>query len=128
MRCLNRNKTPFWYALYRGKQSVTDDFGYETGETDVLYSEPVRTKGNISPVTGQTTTLQFGENEAYDNVIVLDTPDTPIDEYAVMWIGTEPPHTGENGYEASGWNYVVKKVARSLNSVSIAVSKVSIDG
>lgn len=127
MRCLNRNKTPFWYALYRGKQSVTDEYGYETGETEVLYSEPERAKGNISPVTGQTTTLQFGENEAYDNVIVLDDPHTPLDEYAVLWIGIEPPVAESGGYEANGWNYVVKKVARSLNSASIAVSKVSVD-
>ena len=68
-------------------------------------------------------TRQFGESESYDKVIVLDNPNTPIDEYSTLWVDTLPL-LNEDGSTETPHDYVVKKVARSLNSVSIAISKV----
>lgn len=133
MRCLNRNKRSFYYALFIEKRPIMDEYGNETSENEIVYGKPVSCKGNISAARGETATRQFGEDEGYDRVIVLDKPDTPIDEYAVLWVDSTPSlteegelTTDENGEVVTPWDYIVKKVARSLNSVSIAISKVNV--
>jgi hypothetical protein len=71
-------------------------------------------------------TRQFGDSESYDKVIVLDDANTPIDEYSILWVDTLPLLNGD-GSTDTPHNYVVKKVAKSLNSgVTIAISKVSV--
>lgn len=121
MRCLTRNKVLFYYALYAGRKPVyeTDEYGnqIQTSEYAVEYGAPVACRGNISPASGVTATEVFGGSEGYDSIIMLDDPHTPIDEYSVLWIEVKP---------SESYNYVVKKVARSLNSVAIAVSKVNV--
>ena len=133
MRCLNRNKRSFYYALFIEKRPIMDEYGNETSENEIVYGKPVSCKGNISAARGETATRQFGEDEGYDRVIVLDKPDTQIDEYAVLWVDSTPSlteegelTTDENGEVVTPWDYIVKKVARSLNSVSIAISKVNV--
>ena len=133
MRCLDRNKRSFYYALFIEKRPIMDEYGNETSENEIVYGKPVSCKGNISAARGETATRQFGEDEGYDRVIVLDKPDTPIDEYAVLWVDSIPSltekgelATDENGEVVTPWDYIVKKVARSLNSVSIAISKVNV--
>lgn len=133
MRCLDRNKRSFYYALFIEKRPIMDEYGNETSENEIMYGKPVSCKGNISAARGETATRQFGEDEGYDRVIVLDKPDTPIDEYAVLWVDSTPSlteegelTTDENGEVVTPWDYIVKKVARSLNSVSIAISKVNV--
>ncbi len=121
MRCLNRNKSKFHYALYLKREPVTtfDEYGNEiqTGEYRVLYGDPIAVEGNISPATGATATELFGGSEGYDKVLMLDNPNLPIDEYSVLWIDSKPTEP---------FDYLVKKVARSLNSVALAVSKVKV--
>ena len=55
----------------------------------------------------------------------MDTPTTAIDEYAIMWIDVMPILEAD-GTTKTPHDYVVKQVARSLNSVSIAVAKVDV--
>ena len=120
MRCMARNKTTFYYALYTGQTEIIDEYGNATGQYSVNHGKPAKALGNVSAAQGEMQTRQFGDSESYDKVIVLDDVNTPIDEYSILWVDTLPlsaetPH-----------DYVVKKVARSLNSVSIAISKVSV--
>lgn len=115
MRCLSRNKRAFWYALYEGLEPILDANGNETGRSIPKYSEPVKASGNISSAKGSAETEQFGITLQYDKVIIVDN--TPIDENSVLYIDKEPD---------GAYDYIVKKVARSLNSVSIAVRKVDV--
>ena len=133
MKAMERNKVSFWYALYQGLQPRLDEYGNMTGEYDVVRSNPKKFRANISAAKGETSTRQFGESEEYDKVIVMDADAPPIDEYTVLWIDRMPQldETGalavdESGEAASPHDYIVKKVARSLNSVSVAVSKVNV--
>lgn len=135
MRCLQRNMVPFWYALYEGRASILDENGYDTGQYEVRYGAPVRKHGNISAAAGDVSTRQFGDDISYDKVIALDDPHTPIDEHAVLWIDAAPEcvEDGSLAVDVTGeiltpWDYVVRKVARSLNSVLIAVSRVNVSG
>lgn len=116
MRCLERNKRTFYYALF--SERVREGNGYRS-----VYSEPVALRGNISPATGSAHVEQFGNNVVYDKVIVLDNPDCPIDENSILFIEVEPELNAVGDYV---YDYIVKKVARSLNSVSIAISKVKV--
>lgn len=125
MRTLNRNKTVFYYALYEGKESVIDDYGNVTGEYEVKYSRPKKFRANISAANGKADVEQFGANVDYDKVIVGDNIFPQIDEYTIMWIDTVPVIDNE-GKTETPHDYIVKKIARSLNSVSIAVSKVEV--
>lgn len=120
MRTQVINRTSFHYALYEGKTPATDEDGFYTGEDAVQYSDPVEyTLGNISPATGMSNTEQFGNLENYDKVIVTGDLECPINENSVLWIDqtdTEKPY-----------DYIVKRVSKSKNGISIAVAKVEIE-
>ena len=119
-----RNKTTFYYALYTGQTEIIDEYGNATGQYSVTYDNPLKALGNVSAAQGEMQTRQFGDSESYDKIIVLDDVNTPIDEYSILWVDTPPALDG--GSTNTPHDYVVKKVARSLNSVSIAISKVSV--
>lgn len=135
MRCMNRNKVKFFYSLYEGREPITDEYGNVTGEYDVKHGNPTEGYANISAAKGETQTRQFGESETYDKVIVMDNEAPPIDEYSVLWVDTVPQLNedgslvvDEEGNVLTPHDYIVKKVAKSLNNVSIAISKVNVSG
>ena len=118
LRTLERNKQVIYYALYEDKEPVLDENGNETGEYEILYSSPTALRINVSAARGESSTRPFGNTENYDKVLMTDDLSIPITETSILWIDsldTEKPH-----------DYIVKKIAKSLNSVSIAVSKVSV--
>ena len=126
MRCMLRNKSKFYYASYMGETAIIDEYGNETGERKVVYSNPIEYFGNVSAAQGEVQSRQFGESESYDKVIVLDDINAPIDEHSVLWIDTLP-HLNEYGDVDTPYDYCVKKVARSLNGLSIAIRKVKVN-
>ena len=146
MRCLKRNMTPFWYCLYESSEEILDDYGNATGEMDVRYAEAVQMFANISPATGYAQSEMFGDLDNYDKVIVTDDLACPIDEHSVLFIDKEPEYDTETipSDEETGtlsgdepepvvikrpkYDYIVKRIAKSLNSISIAVRKVEIGG
>ena len=125
MRTLNRNKIRIFYANYRDKIPLKDEYGNRTGEYQVIYDNPVAVKANVSAARGESTTRQFGEDVSYDRIIVLDDPQFPIAETSILWVDTTP-EIAEDGTTNTPHDYIVKQVAPSLNSVSIAVSKVNV--
>lgn len=127
MRCLRRNQSKFYYALYKEKNPILDEYGNKSGEYEIIYGTPAELEGNISAARGETVTRQFGEDVSYDRVIVLEDPQCPIDEFSILWIDTTPVLDADGATETPH-DYVVTKVAASLNSVAIAVSKVSVRG
>lgn len=125
MRTLLRNKTRFYYASYIGETEITDEHGNVTGEYEVSYSKPIETFGNISAAQGEMQNRQFGESERYDKVIVLDDRDASINEHSILWVDTLP-HLNEDGSTDTPYDYVVRRVARGLNGVFIAIGKVEV--
>ena len=122
MKCLERNKRTFRYSLYKGKEPITDEYGRKTGEYRIVYAEPVCMRANISPAGGSSQVEQFGSSEQYDKVIVTDDMSCPIDENTVLYVDCCPDVSGND----VPFDYIVKKVARSLNSISYAISKVKV--
>ena len=135
MRMNNRNKQPFWYALYDGEAVDYDEYGNEC-DPHTTYKIPVKANANISPAKGSVIARQFGDDDGYDRVIALEYRDTPIDEYSVLWIDTVPEldangalKVNANGEIVTPWDYIVRKVGRGLpvfGETIIAVSKVSV--
>lgn len=146
MRTLKRNQKSFWYCLlddgFEDETSpaeesgeteqteqtgetimatATDDDGDDYGES-VAYEEAVQMYANISPATGQTQIEQFGNIENIDKIIVTDDMSCPIDENTVLFVDKEP----ETVDGVPVYDYIVKRVSKSLNSISIAIRKVEV--
>ena len=124
MRTLLRNKQRFWFANITGTTRTVDEYGYETGESEVAYSEPVEFEANISAARGTTDLDAFGINTNYTKTIVTDDLTVPIDKSTILWIDCEPDENGEAGNNKH--DYVVVAVAKSINSVTIAIKEVSV--
>jgi len=135
MRTANRNKQPFWYALYDETAEGYDEYGNQNS-THPTYGNPIKAYANISPARGDVAARQFGDDDQYDKEVLLENRDTPINEYAVLWIDTVPQLDengalvrNDNGQIVTPWDYIVKKVGRGLpifGSTILAVSKVSV--
>ena len=147
MRDLKRNQTEFWYCLLipNTQEAIVDENGNETGELIPSYKKAVSMRANISPATGQNQVEQFGNLDSYDKVIVTCDMKCQIDENSVLFIDKRPEYTEvqtheivegqalyaddevvEKTYELPKYNYIVKRVAKSLNGISIAVRKVDV--
>lgn len=124
---MERNKQVFYFSSFTDKVEIVDEYGNRSGEYKVLYDNPTKLSGNISAAMGEMQNRQFGESELYDKVIVLSNPNVSIDEYSILWVDTLPT-LKEDGSTDTPHDYIVKKIARSLNSVSIAISKVTVSG
>lgn len=119
MRTQMINRTPFYYALYSGKTSEVDEDEFYTGEDTPNHGDPVLyTKAVISAARGTVDTEQFGNIDNYDKVIVTADMECPIDENSILWI--------DETDTAKAHDYIVKRVAKSKNSISIAVAKVKV--
>lgn len=125
MKCMIRNQRKFYYASYIENKEIIDEYGNSTGEYEVIHGKPIKALGNISSAMGETQVRQFGESESYDKVIVLDNVNSPINEYSILWVDTLP-HLNDDGTTDTPHDYVVKRIAKSLNSVAIAISKVNV--
>ena len=125
MRTLARNQVRIYYANFREKIPLTDEYGNLNGEYEIVYDIPVEVNANVSAAKGESVTRQFGEDEAYDRVIVMDDPKVPIDTSSVLWIDTLP-EIKSDGSTNTPYDYIVKPVSPSLDSISIAVSKVNV--
>lgn len=124
MRAMERNKQELYYLLYDRTDPVKDEYGNETGEGKVAYKDAVLFRANVSAATGSSQVEQFGNLAGYDKVIVTDDMSCPIDENTVLFLDKEPEYSTDDGRPL--YDYMVKRVAKSLNSVSIAVTKVSV--
>ena len=118
MRELERNKRTVYYALFNKNEPILDENGYDTGEERPSYFAPVELEINVSPAIGESATRQFGDVLDYDRTLVTCNVDLPINEQTVFWI--------DETDTTKPFDYVVKKVAESLNSLLIAVKKVEV--
>ena len=84
MKCLERNKTSFWYSPYIDKSEIIDEYGNGTGEYRIDRADPIKLRANISSAKGETESQLFGDTENYDRVIALDKVSPPIDEYTIL--------------------------------------------
>ena len=122
MRLMKRNQTAIYYCLYKGKEPLLDEDGNETSEYRILYERPVKLMCSVSHATGDAQVNMFGNLDSYDKVLITNDMSCPIDENTVLFVDSKP------GYRQGkpAFDYTVKRVAKSLNTISYAVSKVKV--
>ncbi|MBR4723474.1 MAG: hypothetical protein IK072_01910 [Clostridia bacterium] len=127
------NKSRLYVASYQSKSEIVDEWGNKTGEYDRTYTVPTEFYAYVSPAKGEANTRRFGEMISYDKVIVVDNEAPFIDELSILWVDTMPEFDslgnlkkGLDGEVITPHDYIVKKVARSLNSSIIAIRKVNV--
>lgn len=80
-------------------------------------------RASVSAAQGSAQVEQFGDFTAYDKVIITDNMCCPINENTVIFLDKKPK------YDRDGnplYDYIVRRVARSLNLIAYAVSKVEV--
>lgn len=114
MRTLQKNKRQCCYANPTGERRNKDEWGNETLESEIIYSDPVELSVNYSASAGEEAVEVFGAATDYSRTMVFAGP-CPLLEGSKLWIGINP---------ADKANYKVVKVADSPNGYMVAVSEI----
>lgn len=141
VRDLLRNKRTVYYCLpEEDNVALVDENGNRTGEYVTIYNDAAMFRANVSAARGSADLELFGDAEAYDKVLVTTDLDCPIDENTVLFVDRDPSYTEvtvkqktDSGsvtrmYLAPLYDYVVVKVAKSINSISYAIRKKPVSG
>ena len=124
MRTMTRNRRVFYEAAFASTAMAQDKDGIYTEET-TTYGDVHQRYGVITPANGQADTQLFGINEIYDKVITLNKDENYLAVGSVLWVDTLPVYDAK-GNVTNAYDYVVVKVAESLNFISVAIRKVQV--
>lgn len=119
MRNLHRNQRTLWFAVPNGTEAVLDEWGNDTLEVKVLWSEPRKLLANVSAAVGEYAQQVFGDSTSYTRVVSMVAAPAELTEGSAVWFGAplEERH-----------NYEVSRIADSKVGVLIALREVRADG
>ena len=113
MRNLLRNTSAFEYYPNTGLTSDLNKDGDHTGDPQPVYGTSVTYRGTFSTPSGQTKPTFYGRDIQYTHVLVMCDVNADIDEGGyILWKGDK---------------YEVRAVAPSLNVLSIALKRMTVD-
>ena len=134
MRTLKKNTQKMYYA---NQDRVVPIYEYyededgnmiplDTGETKLVYGEPIEFKGNISLSNGGEVEVQeFGLSQSdYSAILVVGKDYIPLSETSLIWHTTEPTKDIDGNTNEFSADYRVVKVSDSLNVSKYALQKV----
>jgi hypothetical protein len=121
MRTLVKNRQHLHYATYVSKTAIKDEYGNETGESQITYSAPVAVNWNVRAVESDAEVEMFGI-AAKDTIRVVAEKPLPIDSASIIWFGTDVP----DPYNpvAPGHNYRIAGIQPTLNDAVFYAVKV----
>ena len=105
------------YATYYGMQELVDSDGNYTGEYSIEYSQPIKTRMNVSGGRGQSDVALFGLTDNFARTVVTDDLETDFNTEMVFWIEKDP--------DTELFDYRVVLVSRTINQVVIALAEVN---
>jgi hypothetical protein len=135
MRTLNKNKQRLFYAnqdrIVPIYEYYEDEEGnlipLDTGETKLVYGEPIEFKGNIAMSSnGEVEIQEFGlDVSAYDAILIVQKDYVPISETTLIWFENPIIYDDEiqkvpNEFSA---DYRVLAVKPSLNSTKYVLGR-----
>ena len=123
MKLMKRNLQTIYYATFSDEATVYDEDSLETGEHTLAYATPVALECSVSPEGGTAQTESFGVLDAYSRVVITENMSCPIDEETVLFVDTAPP---ANSGDPFVYDYIVKRVRKSLNFIAYLIHKVDI--
>ena len=133
MRTLKKNKQNLYYANQDREVPIYEEYEDEdgntypidTGETRLVYGEPIPFQGNIAMSGGEVEAQEFGLNLAdYQAVLVMDKNTLPITETSLIWYESAP-QIGTDGFvDEFSADYKIVKISPSLNYDKFVLKKV----
>ena len=115
MHLLSRNQQLIQYMNYSGTMSATTDTdGFYTGEYTESYTALKSVRGYLTPNKGEATEQMFGKDLDYDRILYVERS-CDMNEFSLLWV---------NADSSAANDYIVSKVAESLNHKAIAIKKV----
>ena len=129
MRNLARNKRPIAWVNYKGNEAYEDESHNLSGEKIVKYYPLKKGKHHVTGATGNSMVEVFGTDIKYDKVVLFTKDEfhkTGVDkkdhitENSVFFIDVKPAYDN-NGIPM--YDYVVKRIAETINEVVIAIAK-----
>lgn len=110
-------------------ETYYDDEGnaYEldTGETKLVYGEPVEFDGNIAMSGGESEAVEFGlDLSQYEAILVVSKNTLPLTETSLIWHVTEPTNDDEGYTDEYSADYRIVKLSPSLNIDKFVLKKV----
>lgn len=133
MRTLNKNKQTLYYAnqdkIVPIYEEYTDDDGntypLDTGETKLVYGEPIKFKGNIAMSGGEAEAQEYGLSLSdYEAILVVSKNTLPIDETSRIWHTSEPTKDDKGYTDEYSADYRIVKISPSLNFDKYVLKKV----
>lgn len=123
MRLSVRNKQKVYYATYVSKTAIVDEYGNETGESQITYSTPVLANWNVHGTETDAEVEMFGI-KAINTIRVVAEKPLSIDETSVLWYGKLPhsPYVAT----APDYNYRVIGILPTLNDAVFYAQKVDV--
>ena len=124
MRNLKINTSSFYVLNYLGRVEQLDKDNNKTGETINSYSEPICVCASVSGAKGSSQAEMFGTQINYDKTIVMSKSLCAyigITENSVLFLEKLPVY---DKHHFPLYDYKVVKIAKTINEVAIAISKV----
>ena len=126
MRTLKKNKQNLYYAnqdrevpIYEYYEDADGNmYPLDTGETKLVYGEPVKFEGNIAMSGGEVEAQEFGlDVSGYDAILITSKDLIPIDETSLIWFESEVVYENEEQKipDEFSADYRVLAVKPSLN-------------
>ena len=133
MRTLNKNKQKMYYANQDKEVPITetyyDDEGnaYEldTGETELVYGEPIEFDGNIAMSGGEAEAQEYGLSLSdYEAILVVSKNTLPLIETSRICHTSEPTKEDKGYTDEYSADYRIVKISPSLNFDKYVLKKV----
>lgn len=133
MRTLNKNKQRLFYAnqdkIVPIYEEYTDEDGntypLDTGETELVYGEPIEFDGNISMSGGEAEAQEYGLSLSdYEAILITSKNALPIDETSRIWHTSEPTKDDKGYTDEYSADYRIVKISPSLNFDKYVLKKV----
>ena len=133
MRTLRKNAQKMYYANQDKEVPITetyyDDEGnaYEldTGETELVYGEPIEFYGNIAMSGGKAEAQEYGLSLSdYEAILVVSKNTLPLTETSRIWHTSEPTKDDKGYTDEYSADYRIVKISPSLNFDKYVLKKV----
>lgn len=132
MRDLRSNTRKLWYSNSEELVDILDEYGFPSGDKNVVRTNPVMFRANLSATRGTQGFTGTGESNDYfgsdiDYSLIISTSrmDLPIAEDTIIW-NAEPQRTADgSGWDCNTNAFRVTAVARGLHHMKYAVKRMS---
>ena len=133
MRTLRKNAQKMHYANQDREvpimETYYDDEGnayeYDTGETELVYGEPIEFDGNIAMSGGEAEAQEYGLSLSdYEAILVVSKNTLPLTETSRIWHTSEPTKDDKGYTDEYSADYRIVKISPSLNFDKYVLKKV----